>query len=249
MLAYLNRMSWAELKKLGPDTVTYVLPISSLEQHGRHLPLGTDDLLLELTVEALFRKASKRFLRNFLFLPALHYGNSHEHLDFPGTLSLRVDTIRRMVADILSDMERHGVKHLVILNAHGGNTPIFAAYGQEWAQTYRVTVYNVNFFGSRFFDDAQPLLDTPVGVDIHGGELETSVLQYAMPELVRGDALASELDVRALLSDYDIGWLSKQLSPDDGRIGAASKATPEKGERLLEYICDRLIRYFEMFDH
>lgn len=248
MLAYLNRMNWAELEALS-DTVVYVLPISSLEQHGHHLPLGTDDFLLNIAVEALFNKASGRFKSNFLFLPALHYGNSHEHLDFPGTISLEVDTIRRIIEDILSTMKRHSIKHLLILNAHGGNTPIFSAYGQEWAQKYDVLIYNVNFFASSFFDDAANIIETPLSLDIHGGELETSILQCAMPEVVNSASLNKEQDVYSPIADYSIGWLSSKLSPGDGRLGASSKATQEKGAQLIAYIANKLIHYFEMLDN
>lgn len=246
MYRFINTMTWAEVSQLDPDSVFYVLPVGSLEQHGRALPLGTDDLILSTSLAEM--SSHVRLHNNFLQLPNLHYGNSFEHLDFPGTVTLGCACIATFVEEVLTSMKKHGFHRLVIVNSHGGNAPIFQAYAQEWEQKFGVRVFNINYFGSDFFADAQDILETPVNHDIHGGEIEASYLAYALPAVFHGDQATAKNDVFVTLKDYYYGWLSRDLSPDNGLIGMASRATPEKGCRLYEYVWKKLVSYFEEFD-
>ena len=246
MYRKLNELSWADVDALDRDHLAYVLPVGSNEQHGRHLPVGTDDLILQTSLDAL--EEHLQVQNAFLRMPALHYGNSFEHLDFPGTLTLKTTTIIAVIEDLLECMKRHGVRYLVIVNSHGGNAPIFQAMAQEWEQRFGVRVFNINYFGSDFFAGAQPLLQTSVNQDIHGGEIETSYLQYALPGVVQEEFLAPERDVLVYLNDYYYGWLSKDLAPDNGLIGGASRSTRETGKQLFEYMQQKLAGYFHTFD-
>lgn len=246
MYRKLNELSWADVEALDRAHLSYVLPVGSNEQHGRHLPVGTDDLILQTSLDALEEHLQVR--NTFLRLPALHYGNSFEHLDFAGTLTLKTTTIIAVIEDLLDCMRRHGVRWLVIVNSHGGNAPIFQAMAQEWEQRFGVKVFNINYFGSDFFAGAQSLLQTGVNQDIHGGEIETSYLEYALPHVVQQAHISPELDVLVHLKDYYYGWLSRDLAPDNGLIGGASRSTRETGEQLFHYVQQRLATYFQIFD-
>lgn len=246
MIQQLNRMTWSEIDSLDRSHLAYVLPVGSNEQHGRHLPVGTDDLILDLTLDTLVQSMNVK--NTFLCLPPIYYGNSFEHLNFTGTMTIKTTTMIAIVEDLLACMQRHGVHYLVILNSHGGNTSIFRAQAQEWKQRFGIKIYNINYFGSSFYNDAQPLIDTKVHLDVHGGELETSYLEYALPEVVRMEELAPEKDVLVDLTDYDPCWLSSDLAPDNGLLGAASRSTPEKGHLLNDYIQDKLQMYFHKID-
>ncbi len=246
MLKPINMMSWAEIDALDRDHLAYVLPVASTEQHGRHLTVGTDDHILRTSLDNLEKKLETA--NTFLRLPALHYGSSHEHMDFTGTVTLRVSTLIAVIEDILTAMKKHGVKYLVIVNSHGGNTPVFAAMSQEWAQRFGIRIYTVNYFASDFFAGSDPMLITDVGQDVHGGEIETSYLEYALPDAVRAEYLKPENDVLVDLKGYYNGWLSRELSPDNGLIGGASRSNPETGEKLFGYVEQKLISYFKIFD-
>lgn len=246
MFTALNRHSWAEIAAMDRSSLAYVLPVSSLEQHGRHLPVGTDDLILQTSLDAL--EKTLQVCNTFLRLPALHYGNSFEHLNFSGTVTLRTSTMMAFVEDILSCMQKHGVRYLVVINSHGGNAPIFQAQAQEWAQRFGVEMFQVSYFGSDFFNDAQPLLHTSVAQDVHGGEIETSYLEYALPEVVRKQFAVPENDVLVDLADYDYAWLSRDLSPDNGLIGGASRGNEDTGRQIFAYVQQKLTDYFYRFD-
>lgn len=246
MYKQLNTLSWADVDAMDRDHLAYVLPVGSTEQHGRHLSVGTDDLILQTSLDALEGHLQVR--NNFLRMPALHYGNSFEHLDFPGTLTLKTSTIIAIVEDLLECMKRHGIRYLIIVNSHGGNASIFQAMAQEWEQRFGIRVFNINYFGSDFFAGAQPLLETAVNQDIHGGEIETSYLQYALPHVVQEQNIAPEQDVLVYLKDYYYGWLTKDLAPGNGLLGGASRSTPETGKKIFDYVQQKLADYFHLFD-
>jgi creatinine amidohydrolase len=236
MLRKLNSLPWPALDALDRAKAIYLLPISATEQHGPHLPLGTDDLILEAALDEL---EGMEIPGEYLRLPALHYGNSHEHLGYAGTLSLGCSTVARIVEDVLKCMWRHGFKRLMIVNSHGGNTALLLAYAQEWEAEYGVGIHNVNFWASDFFAGAQGMVETALACDIHAGELETSLIKHIAPWLAQADA-APGADNYTGLDGYHPGWLTHQLSPGNGALGGASRATAQKGELLFRYLCEKL---------
>ncbi len=242
-LKRMNEMAWVDIEGLDKEVWLPVLPISSLEQHGRHLPVGTDDMILEQAIREV--EADDRLLGKFLLLPAVHYGNSYEHLDFPGTVTLKCSTIVSILEDVMGSLRNHGFRTLLVLNSHGGNTAIFSAYAQEWERDFGVRLYHVDFFASSFFEEAQPLIETPIRYEVHAGELETSILQYLKPEIVKNNRILAQYDVRADMRDYDSGWNSKELSPGNGAIGVVSMADAGKGKPLFEYVCRKVEAAFD----
>ena len=118
MIQKLNMLSWDKVKALRDKDPFYVLPISALEQHGCHLPLGTDDIILEKVIENVLENG--KFQAELLLLPTVHYGNSAEHMDFPGTVSLDCSTIIKIVENLMTCMNHQGYNRLIIVNSHGG---------------------------------------------------------------------------------------------------------------------------------
>lgn len=237
VLRRLAELSWDEVAQLDRD-VPWLLPIAATEQHGKHLPLGTDDIILEEALNALMQSGAVE--GDLLRLPGVHYGNSHEHLRFPGTVSLACATLVKLVEDVLECMHSQGFTRLVLVNSHGGNTALLEAYAQEWAGRFGVRIYGAHFWASDFFADAQSLLQTPLARDIHAGEAETSLLLYLRPALVRTQAIAPQFDCPVALPPYRPGWLTHELSPETGAMGAPSLASAETGKRLFAYLCDKL---------
>ena len=109
-------MKWPEVKALSPDTPV-VFPVAAHEQHGHHMPLHTDSLLLGEIVQ----RAEERVGGNILFAPLQWLGNSHHHMDFPGTLSAEPRTYLDLLTGKLENFIHHGFKRLILLNGHGGN--------------------------------------------------------------------------------------------------------------------------------
>lgn len=242
MLRPLNTFTWVDIEAMDRNDLYYVLPVSSLEQHGRHLPVGTDDFMLQCGLERLYE--DKRITANMLVMPTLHYGNSHEHIDFPGTVTLSCNTIATIIGDMLKCMKRHGVKKLIVLNSHGGNTPILKAFSQEWEQEYGIRIYNVNFWASSFYAEAHSLIKAPINFEVHGGEIEASMLMYRMPEVVKTSELTPKNDCCVNLTDYYDGWSTASLSPGNGVLGAPSQSNSATGKKLVDYTAEKLANYF-----
>lgn len=117
----LDKMTWKQAEEYFQGDVLAVLPVGSVEQHGPIGPMGTDYLI----PEELARRLDERL--DVLVLPAMPYGVSPHHMNFPGTVNIGHDALRAVVANIAASLMAHGVRRFLILNGHGGNTPALEA--------------------------------------------------------------------------------------------------------------------------
>jgi creatinine amidohydrolase len=237
----MNQMTWPQVAVMDRKKTCCLLPVSSFEQHGGHLPLGTDDFILQGILDAL--REDQRIIAPILLLPTISYNNSHEHLAFSGVVSLRNATLVAIVEDILDSMRRHKLARLVVLNSHDGNTALLDAYAQEWELEYGVRFFNISLWAPDFFSGAQNLIDSAIDNEIHAGEIETSLLLYTMPDVVQTERITAKDDRLVKLKTYHSGWNSAELSPGNGVMGSPSLATAEKGKKLLRYAVDKVTTY------
>lgn len=212
-----------------------ILPIGSNEQHGPHLPTGTDSLILKHIVDGVRENLGQDFPA--FFLPLLPYGKSPEHLDFTGTITLRATTLIAVLEDIVSSLTQHGVKKILFFNSHGGNSDLLSSITFDLRRAYGVSVYNLNLLGGDFFgpgvvESFFPGLQYP---DVHAASLETSLVMYLDPALVK------ELPVREThckpFPQVSSGWMTSDIS-NNGVIGDLSGASAETGRKLYRYMVD-----------
>jgi len=224
------------LRSLVPDQVRLALeqqprllvPVGTCEQHGPHLPLGCDTIIVDRLADDL--SAATGVLR----APTVEYGvNTATRRQFPGNATVRRKTLHRWMNDLLSSWEQGGVREFVILTAHGHDPHQEAL---STLRTHVARVFTVDIFGLDF----SGYLDDP-DAPIHGGELDTSLLLYLAPDLVRMElaqdyALSPRLQTR--YQKRGAGSLPA-LSP--GSLGRPSLASREKGERLYGMIRERIV--------
>ncbi|QDT54964.1 Creatinine amidohydrolase [Caulifigura coniformis] len=224
----LAELPWTVVESLDRD-LPVVIPVAALEQHGHHLPLFTDSMLLGEVV----RRAAERCRDTALFAPLTWLGNSHHHLDFPGTLSaeprLYLDLLRGLANQFLT----MGFRRIVFLNGHGGNIVPGRQATFELRQEHRQRKDLLLLFAT-YWETAEPPADGAFHQHEmgHACEWETSMILRIAPHLV-GDYEAA-VDVA---SDGEFGstpraWTTKDRTAP-GHIGAPRHATPEKGELLL----------------
>jgi creatinine amidohydrolase len=225
------------IKEMHPDDVAttlerdarLIIPVGTCEQHGRHLPLGSDTLIVERLADDL----SAEF--GVLIAPTLEYGvNADSERGFAGNASLRKKTLHRMLNDLVDTWESTGVREFILLTAHE-HDPHQEALATVNPKLARVRV--VDIFGM----DLQPLLEGQVE-PMHGDEVDTSLMLYLAPHLVRMDLAEDYMMSREALRRYRRGWL-KVPADSKGSIGRPTLATAEKGEALYRYIREKVRKH------
>lgn len=223
---YLADLTWRAVAALDKN-LPVVIPVAAVEQHGHHLPVSTDSLLLG----EVMRRVELALGERALFAPLQWLGNSHHHLDFAGTLSagprLYLDLLRELAENLLT----HGFKRLVFLNGHGGNTTPGKQAVFELRQKHRERQDLLLLFAT-YWDFAQPsgMVQTQMG---HACEWETSMMLRLVPELVIGDV--SQLETVPFGFGFEPayrGWTTNDRTIP-GHIGSPQHATVAKGEQLF----------------
>jgi creatinine amidohydrolase len=171
---YIPHMTWQEVEDALQHTDMVIIPVGSIEQHGKHLPLGTDILA---TMEGCKLLAQKT---DVLIAPVVLAGLSEHHMGFPGTITLSPETFEAVIYDTARSLIRHGFKKVMIYNGHGGNTVSVKNAVQKINQTTSATAVLLNDLRPPTSESAQ---EGPA-IDWHAGVGETSLMLYLTPSLV-----------------------------------------------------------------
>lgn len=199
-----------------------VLPVGSFEQHGAFLPLATDTVIAVTVAEAIAA------VHPVLLLPPVTVSCSHEHAAWAGTVSISAATLYAVVSDIAASLRRSGVRQLLLVNGHGGNYVLGNVVQEASARGERMGLFptELDWLAAR----AAGALETGPDVDMHAGELETSLLLHAHPGLVPPDFAAHDerADERNHMLTFGLGPYT-----ESGVVGLPSLATAEKGRLAL----------------
>jgi creatinine amidohydrolase len=228
----------------GCDGSVAVVPVGSVEQHGHHLPVGTDTLLAGAVTDGAVDRADAAGVP-VLSLPPLWTGHSPHHESFGGTVSLGVETLIRVLEDVADSVLANGFDALLLVNGHGGNSSVVdTAVSSIGAENGGVEVAAVTYFhlADGFVDGIR---DTDVGGMGHGGEFETSLMLHLFPDLVREGGEGTPMDdpaEQASSGMFASGPLTVYREYEEysstGAVGAPEAATAEKGRRLFESLSD-----------
>ena len=245
------RRFWADLTttdfaKLALERTIAVLPVAATEQHGPHLPLSVDtDLVDGVLVASLPHLPADLPV---LFLPTQAVGFSPEHARFPGTLTLKTETIVRLWTDIAESVAASGVRKLVLFNAHGGQVSVMDLVARDLRARLDMLVYSVNWFNLPLRDangqDVNALFSPEEHrFGVHAGDVETSMMRALRPEVVRMDAAqnfrstsqdrAERFDILGNGRSAKLAWQMQDYNLH-GAAGNAAAATAEKGQALLD---------------
>jgi len=235
-------MNWPDIKdKIKNGYTTAVFAIGSTEQHGPHLPLITDSLIGD---EVALKVAEK--LGNALQAPTIRVGLSEHHLAFPGTISLKPETLKAVINDFVDSLKIHGFKTIVLLPSHGGN---FATVGQvvKDLQGKHTDLKIVGFTDLQAFVDAMIAYSGDFGVTAydagaHAGESETSFILALAGNLVQKDRYAP--GYLGPLGEKEVNIIFERGMPalsEKGVLGDPTTATAEKGKVYIEKMADFVV--------
>jgi creatinine amidohydrolase len=200
-----------------------IVPAATCEHHGRHLPLGCDAFIVERLADDL----SAEF--RIVTAPTIEYGvNADTEQLLRGSASVRRKTLRRLLNDLLLDWEKAGVEEFLVLTAHG-HAPHQEALATVVTRRARVRVIDI------FSMDLGSVIDSPSG-PIHGGEVDTSLMLYVAPQLVRMDLARDSILPDGERRRYRRGTRMILPGASEGSIGEPTLASVEKGRRLYEFI-------------
>ena len=224
-------LTWPDVAALDKGTPV-IFPVAAIEQHGRHMPLATDSMLMG----EIARRAESSLGERALFAPLQWLGNSHHHMDFPGTLSAEPRVYLDLLCGLLENFIAHGFRRLLILNGHGGNDVPGKQAVFEVRQRHRgrrdLLLLSCTYWhlDPRAHESHAGITQTGMG---HACEWETSMVLRLAPHLVKDHRNVPPQEFGHAFEPAARGWTMRDRS-EPGHIGDPREASAEKGEALLQ---------------
>ncbi len=237
---FFNEHTRDELRALAEEAVV-LLPVGATEQHGPHLPVGTDHFAVEQIAVEAAKGVTDRV--PVLVAPALPYGSSHHHLAFGGTLSLGTETYYRVVSDLVESLLIDGFRRVFVLNGHGGNNELIQLAVRDLALRRPADLAAASYWTIAADDLVRVEANRYGRFPGHAGTFETSLVLALRPELVReprphrddaGTTLASSLSYRL---ERHGSW-----QEIDGYTDSPDQGTAERGRLYLATVAEAVGR-------
>lgn len=241
----LTKLTWPDVDALSRD-LPIVIPVAALEQHGHHMPVFTDSLLLGEIV----RRTQLECAEDALFLPLMWLGNSHHHMDFPGTVSAEPRIWLDMLTGLVDNMITHGFRRILVINGHGGNDVPARQATFELRQRYRDRA-DLLLLAATYWTLADPTGTVPDLVQSqmgHACEWETSMVLRLSPELVKQHQQVQDVDFGQSFEPAVRAWTMRDRSKP-GHLGAPAAASADKGEGLFQAFSSGLIELIRRMKH
>ena len=234
-------LSSPETAALLPGIDLVLIPVGAHEQHGPNIAVSTDTV----SAESLCQAAAALAGPHVAVAPAIPWGISWHHMRFPGTITLRPETLTAILEDIVSSLHAHGVERFLFVNGHGGNSAVLTTACEEIKQMTGAEVVASIFGYALIEEEAKGRL--PASGIGHGGADEAALVMAVMPqrgkpETATGPDIVDAMpESRVLLAQYG-GVLARPYHERtrNGVTGDARSATPEIGREILAAASARL---------
>ena len=230
----IEELSWKQIEGLDKKKTIFFLPISPLEEHGPHLPVGTDLLTAKDTATEAIRILNRKNPElTYVLLPAVPLGYCKFNTDFPGSISVSSKVVRDVVYSMGSSLANHGFKYLIICTYHmaighlkgiySGIERVMRKYDMRICEPWSPYFYNDEV------EKREPKLGFDTSKEMHAGFRETSLMKYQYPYLVDESHKKLQNIYRDLQSPRVLGKTFKELDLEDGYVGSPARADADYG--------------------
>jgi creatinine amidohydrolase len=233
----LENITMEDYKRHIKKTKTVIFPFGTVEEHGKHLPLNTDTLIVYEILKRLIKK------RKVFLAPPVYYGVCTSTNQHPGTISISAETLRRLTFDLVKDAYNKGLRNFILISGHGGGLHMYAI--REVAEILIEELKGAKIAVISPYDllrkELSELAETPN--DSHAGEIETSLVLALAPELVRG---RSKEEYPKMPKPFVVK--NKLRYWRGGVWGNPGKASREKGEEAIRLIIEKVVDVIDIID-
>lgn len=255
---WLQDLTWEDAEEYLKYKDVIILPVGSTEEHGPAGPLGLDSYVAISLAEDAARKAG------ILTAPPLWYGDSSHHLGFAGTISLKTETLIRVIKDVVESLYEHGFKKVIVINGHkSSNLPALKTalktLHEEKLHDCLLALADPMFLGRKIGQELKE------GKEHHAGELEISQVWYKYPQLIKREKLTSEeVNLPEIFSKFvsddlfggghdtiELMWNSreqKKFAPT-GSFSISKNASRDKGKKYHDYMVDNLVEFIKWLEN
>jgi len=242
----IEEMTPQEITDALKEVDTVVVPIGSIEQHGPHLPVGTDTLI-PITVAKRVAKRAK-----VLVAPPVYYGNSLSMADMKGVFTVTPDTLASLLLDLCRSFSRQGFKKIVFINGHGGNKQVLDFIGQKTRMETGALVVRIDWWNIAT-EEIPKICEKEV---VHADEGETSMMLACRPELVDMTKAAKDDTSDRLIKSLTSGkpknmpqvYVPFPKWSKTGLMGDATKASKIKGEKIMDAVVNNIVDFLQQLD-
>lgn len=250
---WMQELTWEDVAGYLKKDEIVICPIGSTEQHGPAGPLGVDSYAAIALAEDAARESG------VLVAPPLWFGDSPHHLDFPGTISLRTETLVAVAKDLIHSLARNGFKKIIFINGHKGTNNPALIIACRTVHQYELPDVMLALADPLYL--GKGIAHIKEAVEHHAGELEISHVWYKHPHLIKKDKLTDQsLDLKPILSPFthndlfmgggdtiEVFWNSREQKAftPSGSFSDSSRSSPEKGRKYHDYMVKNLVKFIE----
>lgn len=246
----LYEMTYEEVTELKKKTDIALIPVGSIEGHGPHLPMGVDAIQADEICKRIARRLKKDDIE-ILLLPPVFWGVSIQHMNFPGTITVKSNTLKNLLKDICYSLIKHGFNKILFVAGHGGDEATCKIASQELCEETNAMVESASqmTFGYKDLDKVLKSEKPYSGAEGHAGEKETSQMLVVVPELVKKEKMFKYFsdkteEIYRNKKGFAFNRPFNEVTPV-GFMGDPTVATAETGNKIYNNICEPIIAFIK----
>lgn len=233
---YIKKMSSKTFCERKKETNLIIIPTGAFEVYGPHLPLGSDTLVAVKMAELIANKV------NGLIGPTIEAGDSSMLNEFPGTITIKPESFKNYLMDIVNSMKEWGFRDFLFINSHAGNVPMINQICYEIRNAEGIRCAQIDFW--RFIKSQDKgIFETGDAAHSHASEAGTSVILYMYPELVDIEEIIDEPRIDKDEFPEILKYTKLSSYTKSGTVGFATKGTREKGETIVNKSVERIVEF------